>query len=117
MSGLGMLQPDELLRDRQVLWIANGSAAIGPAYERVDVPARERRIIREVTVLRIREPRRHLPLQDRFLHRLGPRTRLLIGEQRERRRLAGPVARLAILLNQRCDILGEGRGGLLPRLR
>ena len=64
-------------------------------------------VVGELAVMRIGEPRRHLPLQHRLFDRLGPRTGLLIGEQRKRRRLARTMATLAAGLQNRRDILRE----------
>src|SRR5438067_221706 len=60
--------------------------------------------------LRIGEPGRHLPAGDRSLDRLGPRTRVRIAEQRKGRHFTGTVASLAILLQNRQDVLTKGGG-------
>src|SRR5271165_4699584 len=57
--------------------------------------------------LRIGEPGRHLAQHRGFLDGLGPRTRAVVAKERHRTRLAGPMARLAILLQDWQDILVE----------
>ena len=54
-------------------------------------------------------PRRHLPVGDAGLDRARPRPRLLVGHERHRRDRIGPVARFALLLEDRRDVLGERR--------
>ena len=54
-------------------------------------------------------PRRHLPIGDARLDRARPRPRFGEGHQRHRRDRIGPVAGLALLLEDRRDVLGERR--------
>ena len=54
-------------------------------------------------------PRRHLLVGDARLDRPRPRPRLGVGHERHRRDRVGPVTRLALLLEDRRDVLGERR--------
>src|ERR1017187_2314583 len=58
--------------------------------------------------MRIGKPWRHLLQQHRFLHSYGPWSRLFIGEQGKRSGLAGTMAALAVLLQNRQNVLGKG---------
>ena len=108
----------KLFRRRQFLRIAFQYAAIDPSNESVDIRVRKRRIVRKVADVGIGEPRRHLVLQHGLFDRLGPWTSLLVGEQWKRSGLAGPVATLAVALQDRRHVPGESRrGGFRRRLR
>src|SRR5690242_3210502 len=63
-----------------------------------------------MSVGRIGEPRRHDPLLHYALDARGPWTHFLIGEQWKRRRLSRTMARLAVLLEYRCNVLRKSRG-------
>src|ERR1700681_1396484 len=80
-----------------VLSIAFWSAGIGPSRDSVHVFSRHRLVIGEFAIMRIGEPGRHLLQTDGFLHRLGPGTRLLIGQQRKRSCFPWTVTSLAVL--------------------
>ena len=101
---------NERERLRQILRITFRCAGIDPAHERVDVLLRKRPVVAKMPVLRIGEPGRHLFRQHCLLHRFGPWTRLLVGPQRHRRRLARAMAALAVLLQNRRHIFGERHG-------
>src|SRR5215471_20611896 len=60
----------------------------------------------------IEMPRRHVAGDHALADSLRPRARLFVGDQRHRRRGAGMVALLALLLEHRRDIFGEGGRGL-----
>src|SRR5262249_31359496 len=63
---------------RPILCISFESPSINPFDDRVDVVLLQRPVIGEMTVLRIRKPRWHLPRCNRRLHRFGPRPRVSI---------------------------------------
>ena len=54
-------------------------------------------------------PGRHLVIGDARADRARPRPRLCVGDERHRRDRIGPVARLALVLEDRRDVLREGR--------
>src|SRR5215831_10147 len=60
--------------------------------------------------LRICEPGRHFPARHSSFHRLCPRPDILVTKKRHRRDLAGTMARLAVLLKDRENILIESQG-------
>ena len=68
----------------------------------------ERSIVGELAVRRVGEPGRHLPALDLGLHRSRPRPRVTEGDERHRRHLTGPMARLTVLLEDWEDVLAEG---------
>lgn len=55
-------------------------------------------------MLRIRMPGRHLFVGDFFANGLGPGTRVLVGKQRHRSDLTGPVTARATLVEDGSDI-------------
>src|SRR6185436_6809888 len=61
-----------------------------------------------MTVLRVREPRRHLAFDDAVPDGSRPRPRALIIQQRHRADLAWPMAVLAVLLKNRQDVFRKG---------
>jgi len=61
-----------------------------------------------VAVARVREPGRHLSRNDRRFDRLRPWPRFFIAQQRHRPDLTWAMAALAILLQDRKDVLVEG---------
>ena len=63
-----------------------------------------------MTVLRIGEPRRHLPGHHGGLYRLRPRPSICICQQGHRRHFAGTVASLAVLLQDGKNVLIECHG-------
>ncbi len=68
-----------------------------------------RRSLAKCPTTGIGKPWRHLPARDRSLDGARPRPRLLVGEERHRRHFAGPVAALAVGLENRKHVLVEGR--------
>ncbi len=93
---------------RQVFRIAFDGAVVGPLDERRDIFLRERAIVGEVAVLRIGEPRRHNFLAYDALDARRHGFHLIVGDQRKRAAFAGAVAGLAIFLEDRRDVFGEG---------
>ena len=94
-------------RRRRVPRIPFGRACIDPCGNQIDVQLLERPVVIEVAVARIGKPRRHRTSHHRLLDRPRPRARLLVGEHRERPDLAGAMAALAVLLENRNDVLME----------
>ena len=103
-------------RWRRILGIAFRSTAVYPLDEGIDFILLQRTIIREVAIILVREPRRHFPHRYRGLDRLCPGTRILVGDERHRRDLTGPVTALTIFLENRKHIFGESDRGLFAGL-
>ena len=116
MSGLRFQPFVEVEGSRRVRLVARRRTGVGPGTQQLDVVPAQAALVREVSERRVGEPRRHLLRDDRALDGLGPRPRLLVGEQRHRRHLAGPVARLAVGLEHRQHVLVERGGVGRPRL-
>src|SRR5205823_13676439 len=57
-------------------------SAIDPCDQGSEVGFRQAAVVREGAVMRVGKPWRHLALHHGFLDRLGPGTRLLIGDER-----------------------------------
>ena len=100
---------------RQIAPIALGRSAVGPSHDGVDVRGAQTHGVREPAVVRIGEPGRHPSIADGVLDLGRTPTRALIGQQRERARFTGPMADLAILLEDRRDVLRVGRDAGLRR--
>src|SRR5262249_46894024 len=81
-----------------IFFVTLGSARVRPCADGFDFGIIQTSIVSEVSVSRVRKPRRHLVADNGLLHSLGPRTRLVVGEERHRSNLARPVTCLAILL-------------------
>ena len=79
----------ELARGRQVFGIALGAPASTQAASVSISWLVQGAVVRELAVVRIGEPRRHFAREHGALDGLGPGTSLLVGEQGERRGLAG----------------------------
>src|ERR1700688_1009839 len=95
-------------RRPHVLWIALQRTGVGPFGDRFDFTWLQGVVVQEATDLRICEPRWHLARSDGGLHRLGPRTRFFVRQERHRRYLARTMAGLAILLQNRKNVLVKG---------
>src|SRR5262249_55824189 len=94
---------------RSILRIALADAALGPGDQRVDFALGEGALIGEPAMLgRVGEPGRHYSQQHRFANGPGPGQDVLVRQERHWRHLAGPVAGLAALLQNRQDVLMEG---------
>ena len=100
-----------LLWRRHVLRVALRRAGVDPADDRVDLIVGERSVVLELLDADgpIDLPRRHLAVADARLDRARPRPRLGEGHERHRRHRVGPVTGLALLLEDRRDVLGERR--------
>jgi hypothetical protein len=98
-------------RRRHVLRIAHRRATVHPLGDRLDLAIGQRSIVLELlnADVLVDVPRRHLARHHACLDRLRPRPRLLIGGERHGRHRVGPVARLALGLENRRDVLCEGR--------
>ena len=101
--------PPIMKRDRRrfVSGVAFRRTAVRPCAERRDFRVGQPLVVREVTVRRIREPWRHLPLHDSGLDGFGPRTNVRVGQERHRRDLSRAMARLTVLLQNRQHLLVE----------
>jgi hypothetical protein len=98
----------ELASRRQVAGIALGGADGDPARDRGDLGGRHPPLAGEIPVAGNRLPRRHAPLLDRFENLVAAPVDVLVIGQRERRPATRPVTLLAMLLQQRRDVLAEG---------
>ena len=110
LAGVG-----ELPRRRHVGQVAARRAAVDPRGDGGDVGFAQPQVVLQLldadAVVAIG---RHLAGHHLGLDRPGPRPHFLVGLQRHRADVAGTVAALAVLLQQRRDVLGEGhrrRGG------
>src|SRR5438093_4030761 len=99
----------ELARRWHVGGISLRSAGVGPLDERRDFLIGYGDVIIKLpdTHVLVDEPRRHLSGHDFRLDRLRPRPRLFISQQRHRRNRAFAVTGLAMLLEDRRDVLRE----------
>ncbi len=91
-----------------ILGIPFRRAGVRPRGQSVDVGLAQAAVVGEVAVSRIGEPGRHLAAQHRGPDRLRPGPRALISQQRHRADLARTMAGLAVLLQDRQDILIKG---------
>ena len=107
-SGLGMLHPSTNCR--------GGGRSLGspfgaPALTQATIVSicawSQRAVVLKLFRVTILKPGRHLPLLHHLLHQLRPRPGIFVGQQRERRALAGAVASLAILLHDGRNIFRE----------
>ena len=98
-------------RRRHVLRIAFRRAVVHPADDGVDLRVGQRPIVLELLDADrlVDVPRRHLPVGDAGADRACPRPRLGVGLERHRRDRIGAVAGLALGLEDRRDVPGEGR--------
>ena len=100
----------ELARRRHVRGISLESTAVHPLDDRGDFFIGQRLVVIEVlhSNVPINEPRRHFPSGDSLLDRPRPRTRLFVSHQRHGRNRAHMVTILAMLLEDRRNVLREG---------
>ena len=94
---------------RHIGHVALGRAAVNPRDDGLDFLVRQTRIVAEHAVRHVRPPRRHRPLRDALLDRAQPRTRVFERRQRHRREHRRAMALDARLVEDRRDVLGEGR--------
>jgi hypothetical protein len=92
----------------QVSRVAERHPLVDPGQQRGTLPGGQAPVVGEVAVARVGVPGRHPAILDRLTDRPGPPPRLGEGQERERGDLAGAVARLALLLQDRRDVGGEG---------
>src|SRR5690606_31588269 len=101
-------------RERLLRWasrhVPGGHPGVDPPHERVDLLVRETQVVTEGTpygaVLVVeRAPRRHLARGDLRLRELAHRLHLLVGGEGERGDAVGAMAALALLLDERLDVL------------
>ena len=104
----------ELDRRRHVVGVAARRTGVDPADDRVDLLVGQRAVVLEVPDADrlVDVPRRHLPRLDAGLDGPRPGPRFRVGDERHRRDVARPMARLALLLEDRRHVLRE-RGGVL----
>ena len=101
----------KILRGRRhVLWGAFSRSSIDPRHQSSNFIRRQRSFVREMSVTRIGKPGRHDLSCHHHPHRGGPRQRIFVGEHREGSCFARPMAGLAMLLQNRRDVLGKCRG-------
>ncbi len=100
----------ELLRCGHVLRIALRCAGVDPRNHRLELLVGQRTIVLEGLNAdgAIDMPRGHLSRGDARSNRPHPRADLLVRHERHRRNVAGPVARLTLLLKDRRDVPGVG---------
>ncbi len=110
---VGVGEPD---RRRRLGLVARRRAAVHPREDGVDLLVAETALVREDPLGGVGKPRRHLAAFDLQRDGAGPRPRVLIGHERHRRDQAAdvlprrPVARHAIGLEDRRDLLVKGHG-------
>jgi len=92
---------------RSILGVAFRSSRVGPLGDGFDRALVERPVVGEMSEPCVRKPGRHLPRQDCGLHSFGPRPGALISQEGHRRHLPWAVTALAILLEDRQDVLVE----------
>ena len=112
--GLGHLEDDVGLADRPAFgkrpwaaagpWVAQRRALIDPGQQRRPLLGREAAVVAEMAVPRVRVPGRHAPLVDHLADHRRMLARIVVSQQRERPDLAGPVAALALVLDDPRDV-------------
>ena len=109
---LGLVRP--VNRRRHVLGVAPWRTAVDPADDRVDLCVGQRAIVLELRDADrgVDVPGWHLLGGHSILDRPGPGPRFLVSHQGHRRDRAGPMARFALGLEDRGNVLREGRDGL-----
>src|SRR5207249_7587931 len=98
----------------QIGWVPTRRPRVGPLRNRGDLFIAQRRVILVVldadVLLDVPGWHRAHPVTDggALLHRARPGSCVLVGEQRHRRDLTGPMAVLAAALQNRREVFGEG---------
>ena len=109
MSGCPSFQSElksgGLRRQREV---AGRRAGGHPVVQGLDLGVGEARILDELAVLRVGEPRRHGALGRDLADRLRPGAGLVVGQERHRRGLPGPMAARAVLVEDGRYVVGPG---------
>ncbi len=99
----------KLRRDRLVARIAFRRAGAYPVADAIDLGIGEPALVRKRSVSLLRLPRRHHVLRRHRRDLLRAARGILVGEQGERRNLAGAMAGGAVLVQNRRDVLVERR--------
>ena len=106
---------DELHRRRSVLRVTFNCTSIGPCDQRFGSGIAQRPIVCEMTIIRIRKPRRHLPADHRGLYSFCPRPRVFVGHEGHRSDFTRTMTGLAVLLQNRKNVLIKCYGtGIFP---
>ena len=93
---------------RQVLFVAFAQAVLRPTPEHRDLRVPQPPVAHESMLSGLGQPRWHVAARRDIDDRFGPLPRVGVGDQGERCRLPGAVARCAVPVQQRRDIAGEG---------
>ena len=104
---------DPSLWRRHVFRVAFRRARIRPGHDGRNFLHGKGAVVGEVSDGGVRVPGRHDFLRHHALHTAGPGPGLFIGEQRERSGLARAMATLAVLLQNRSNIMRKSRRGSL----
>ena len=113
--GLDAPAIDELHRRRSIFRIAFNCAAIGPRDQRLDGVVTQSPVIDEVTVVRIRKPRRHLPADYSRLYAFCPGPRVFVGHEGHGSDFTRTMTGLAVLLKNRKNVFIKCYGtGVFP---
>ena len=89
-----------------VLGVAQRRALIDPGQERGALLGRQAAVVDEMAIARIGVPGGHPALVDHLADHRRMLSGIVIGQERERPDLAGPVAGLALVLDDRGDVRG-----------
>ena len=98
-------------RGRHVLRVALGCACGHPAEEHFLFLGSQPALVQERAFRRDGMPRRHVSFADFVANVLGMRPDVVVGQERHRCDLAGPMAGRAVLEENRGDVFGVGRTG------
>src|SRR5712692_541448 len=98
---------DKTRRGRQVLGVAFAGALIDPGRNRFDLCLTQPTVVRELLVMSIGVPGWHLLCNNFFFYRTSPGSRVLVGQERHRRSLAGTVTLGAVLEKNRRHVAVE----------
>ena len=79
-----------------------------PTAQCLDLGVGEARVLHELPVLRVGEPRWHGALGDDPADRLRPGAGLVVGQERHGRGLSGSMTARAVLVQDRCDVVRPG---------
>ena len=93
---------------RQVGVVTTRRTSVGPSRDRVDLRLRQAGVVPHFQSLVVRAPRRHFTTDDFVLDRARPGPHILVRQQRHRCHFTWPMTLRAVVVNDRCDVLGEG---------